>query len=89
MKRQVFGRKAGSQVSMTLLLESDGVCDSGRKVDPALVQFALTSTLRQVRMLRDKNIEGYVVFENDPTRYEFSPEADFVYPGAVLDADGN
>jgi len=38
---------------------------------------------RQVQMLREKNIEGYVVFENDPTRYEFTPQADFVYPAVI------
>lgn len=84
MKRQVFGRKSGSQEPMVLLLESGGVSIGGQKVDPGLIgQVALANTRRQVQLLRDKNIEGYVVFENDPTRYEFTPQADFIYPAVV------
>ncbi|MGN4069872.1 hypothetical protein ACS0Y7_35255 [Burkholderia gladioli] len=32
--------------------------------------------------LRERGIKGYVHFENDLTRYAFTPEADFVYPAA-------
>ncbi|WP_244103166.1 hypothetical protein [Burkholderia gladioli] len=37
---------------------------------------------RAVAALRERGIEGYVLFENDSTRYAFTPEADFVYPAA-------
>jgi hypothetical protein len=84
MKRRIFGRKAGAHEPMALLLESSGVSTGGQKVDAGVVdQFALANTRRQVQVLRDQNIEGYVLFENDPTRYEFSPEADFVYPTRI------
>lgn len=69
---------------MVLLMESGGVSPGGQTVDAVLVdQVTLTNTRRQVQMLRDKHIEGYVVFENDPTRYEFSPGVDIVYPAAL------
>lgn len=69
---------------MVLLMESGGVSPGGQTADAVLVdQVTLTNTRRQVQMLRDKQIEGYVVFENDPTRYEFSPGVDIVYPAAL------
>lgn len=84
MKKQVFGRKAGSQEPMVLLLESGGVSTSGQKVAPgAIDKFAVANARRQIQLLRDKNIEGYVLFENDPTRYEFTPQADFIYPSKI------
>lgn len=84
MKKRVFGRKAGSQEPMVLLMESAGVSTGGQKLDPGVIdQAALASARRQVQLLRDRNIEGYVLFENDPTRYEFSPQADFVYPAVI------
>lgn len=84
MKNWVFGRKVGSQEPMVLLIEGGGVTTGGQPADPGTIdQFALANARRVVQVLRDKNIEGYVVFENDPTRYEFSPEADFVYPAAI------
>lgn len=84
MKRRIFGRKAGSPEPMTLLMESGGISTGGQKVDAGVIdQVALANTRRQIQMLRDNHIEGYVLFENDPTHYEFSPEADFVYPAAI------
>ncbi len=84
MRNKVYGRKAGSQEPMVLLLESDGASTGGQVVKPGVIdEFVLTNARRKVQMLRDKNIEGYVVFENDPTRYEFSPQADFVYPAVI------
>ena len=84
MKKKVFGRKSGSQEPMVLLLESDGVSTGDGTVDPLVLdQFGLANTRRQVAVLRDRNIEGYVVFENDPTRYEFTPQADFLYPAVM------
>lgn len=49
--------------------------DQGR-----LDQFAVASARRAVQTLRERCIEGYVVFEGDPTCYEFTPVADFIYP---------
>lgn len=84
MKRKVYGRKSGSQEPMVLLLESDGVSTDGATVDPLVIeQFGLANLRRQVAMLRDRSIEGYVVFEKDPTRYEFTPQADFLYPAVI------
>lgn len=84
MKNKIFGRKIGSQEPMALLLEGSGISTGGKKVDPGVVdEFAVANARRTVQMLRDKNIEGYIVFENDPTRYEFTPGADFVYPATI------
>lgn len=81
MKKRIYGRKVGSDEVMLLLLESDGVSTGGQKVDPAVLdQFAIDNARRQVQRLRERDMEGYVEFENDPMRYEFSPDADFVYP---------
>lgn len=81
MKHKVFGRKVGSREPMSLLFEGMGASAGGQKVEQSVLDdFSLTNTHRQVQLLRDKNVEGYVVFENDPTRYEFTPQADFVYP---------
>lgn len=30
--------------------------------------------------LRERGVEGYIVFEGDPTHYPFTPELDFIYP---------
>jgi hypothetical protein len=84
MKKQVFGRKAGSQEPMVLLLESGGVSTHGKKVAPGVIdEFVVANARRQIQLLRDKNIEGYVLFENDPTRYEFTPQDDFIYPANI------
>lgn len=54
------------------------------KVDPVkLDEFSVANARRAVQGMRERGIEGYVVFEGDPTRYEFTPESDFVYPAAV------
>jgi hypothetical protein len=69
---------------MVLLLESDGPSTGGQRVDPCVLDdFALANTRRQVLLMRSKGIEGYVLFEKDPTRYEFTPRADFVYPAVI------
>jgi hypothetical protein len=81
MKNKIFGRKVGSQSPMTLLLEGLGVSSGGKMADPSVTEdFAIANARRSVQMLRDKNIEGYIVFENDPTHYMFTPETDFAYP---------
>ena len=49
-----------------------------------LHEFEVASTRRAVNMLREKGVEGYVVFESDSARYEFTPDADFVYPAMNL-----
>ncbi|TDA48096.1 hypothetical protein [Burkholderia pyrrocinia] len=84
MKKQIFGRKVGSANDMVLLLESDGVSTGGQVVDAgAIDEFAVASARRSVQALRKNYIEGYVLFEGDPTRYEFTPDADFAYPASV------
>jgi hypothetical protein len=81
MKSQIFGRKAGSGSAMTLLISSKGASTGGQLADPGkLHEFEVASTRRAVAVLREKGVEGYVVFESDPVRYEFTPDADFVYP---------
>jgi len=84
MKKKIYGRKVGSKEDMVLLIEGDGVSTGGVKVDQGeLDEFALSNTRRAVQGMRERGIEGYVVFEGDPTRYEFTPEADFVYPASI------
>ncbi len=81
MKRRIFGRKAGTNTDFQLLMESDGASGSGSRIDPEkLREFELVNTHRAVKNLREKMIEGYVVFDSDPTHYKFTPEVDFVYP---------
>lgn len=84
MKKKIYGRKVGSKEDMALLIEGEGVRTGGVKADQGdLEQFAVANARRAVQGMRERGIEGYVVFEGDPTRYEFTPEADFVYPAAV------
>ncbi|MGK5049672.1 hypothetical protein ACQ4WP_27825 [Janthinobacterium sp. GB4P2] len=84
MKNKIYGRKVGSKDDMALLIEGEGVSTGGVKVDQSqLDQFAVVNTRRAVQGMRERGIEGYVVFEGDPTRYEFTPEADFEYPAAI------
>lgn len=84
MKKKIYGRKVGSKDEMVLLIEGEGVSTGGVKVDQGeLDHFALANTRRAVQAMRERGIEGYVVFEDDPTRYEFTPDSDFVYPAAV------
>lgn len=85
MKRKVFGRKVGSGSQYALLIDSEGAMTSNSKaVQGELAEFEIANTRRIVQIFRDKNVEGYVEFEGDPLRYEFSPETDFIYP-AVTD----
>lgn len=84
MKKKIYGRKVGSKGDMVLLIEGKGVSTGGVAVDQGeLDQFSVENARRAVQGMRERHIEGYVVFEGDPTRYEFTPEADFVYPAAV------
>lgn len=84
MKKKIFGRKVGSDEAMALLIEGTGVSTGGKKVDPGVIaEVAVASARRAVKVMRDKGIEGYILFEDDPTRYEFTPDADFVYPASV------
>ncbi|WP_186157256.1 hypothetical protein [Burkholderia gladioli] len=83
MKHQIFGRKVGSDDEMTILITGTGTCTGGQAVDPGVLdEFSVASTRRAVQTLRERGIEGYVLFERDPTHYAFTPEADFVYPAA-------
>lgn len=83
MKRQIFGRKAGTDTEFALLISSDGVTSNGSKTDPEkLLEFEISNTRRAVKTLREKSIEGYVIFEGDTTHYLFTPKTDFVYPAS-------
>jgi len=86
MKNKIYGRKVGSSDEMVLLSESDGASNStsAKQNDSGVIaEFVIANARRFVQVLRDNNIEGYIVFESDPTHYEFTPEADFVYPASV------
>lgn len=84
MKNKIYGRKVGSKDQMALLIEGNGASTGGVKiVQRKLEEFSVASARRAIQALRERDIEGYVVFDGDSTRYEFTPEADFVYPAAV------
>jgi len=84
MKNKIFGRKVGSKDDMVLLIEAKGISTGGKMVDPGVINdIAVSSARRTVQMLRDKNMEGYIVFEGDPMHYEFTPDVDFVYPATI------
>ncbi len=84
MKGRIYGRKVGSGQSFDLLIESDGASTGGKRVDQGrLEEFEVANTRRAVQLLRDKRVEGYVLFDGDQTRYEFTPDADFVYPASL------
>lgn len=86
MKNKIYGRRVGSSDEMALLSESDGASNSNSAIqtDPAVIDgFVIANARRFVQVLRDKNIEGYIVFENDPKHYDFTPEADFIYLASV------
>jgi len=69
---------------MVLLIKSDGMSAGGRPAAPRVIdEFAVATARRSVQALHENNIEGYVLFEGDPTRYEFTPETDCVYPARV------
>lgn len=81
MKRDIYGRKAGSENEFALLISSDGASTGGVKGDPdKLREFEIASTRRAVATLREKGVEGYVMFEGDALQYVFTPDTDFVYP---------
>ncbi|MBZ2207134.1 hypothetical protein [Massilia soli] len=84
MKKKIYGRKVGSKDEVALLIEGEGVSTGGVKVDQGeLDQFSVENARRAVQGMRERGIEGYVVFEGDPTHYQFTPESDFVYPATV------
>lgn len=84
MKRQIFGRKAGGRGEFVLMIESGGASVHGHnkgKIDlERLRQFEIDNARQAVKALREKLIEGYVLFEGDSTRYLFTPDIDFVFP---------
>ncbi|WP_426078260.1 hypothetical protein [Janthinobacterium sp. PSPC3-1] len=86
MKNKIYGRKVGSSDDMVMLCESDGGSNSNsaKRADPGVVaEFVIANARRFVKALRERNVEGYIVFEGDLTHYTFTPEADFVYPASV------
>lgn len=86
MKNDIYGCKVGSSYEMALLCESNGEenSNSAKRADQGLVADSVIANARRfVQALREKNIEGYIVFEGDPTHYTFTPEANFIYPASV------
>ncbi|AZU59752.1 hypothetical protein CFM90_26365 (plasmid) [Ralstonia solanacearum] len=84
MKKRIFGRKVGSGTDMACLIESDGASSGGKPAEPGVIdEFVVANTRRAVNVLREKGVEGYVLFEGDPTPYEFTPDADFVCPAVI------
>lgn len=84
MKNKIYGRKVGSKDGLSLLIEGTGVSTGGKTVDPGVTdEIAVASARRAVQVLRDKNVEGYIVFEGDPTHYDFTPGQDFAYPATI------
>lgn len=84
MKKKIYGRKVGSKKDMVLLIEGEGVSTGSVKIDQGeLDMFSVANARRAVQGMRERNIEGYVVFEGDPTHYEFTPESDFMYPATI------
>ena len=86
MKNKIYGRKVGSSDEMALLAENDGASNSNsaKRADQGVVaDFVVANARRFVKVMREKNIEGYVVFEGDPRHYDFTPEFDFVYPATI------
>ncbi|RNM03209.1 hypothetical protein [Ralstonia pseudosolanacearum] len=84
MKNRIFGRKVGSGSEMACLFKSDGASTGGKPSAPGVIdEFVVANARRRVKLLREKGIEGYVLFEGDPTPYEFTPDADFMYPAAI------
>lgn len=85
MKSQIFGRKVGSNTHFNLLVNSEGVSTISPKADTKLIrEFELSNTRRAFANLRERAIEGYVVFEGDTTHYLFTPKMDFVYPSSGI-----
>lgn len=81
MKRQIYGRKEGSGTTFELLIESPGAKSGSPNIDPEKMrEFEIANTRRAVQTLREKSIEGYVLFEGDATRYVFTSKTDFQYP---------
>jgi hypothetical protein len=81
MLTQIWGRRVGSAKDMVLLIESDGVSTGGCVVDANIIhEFVVANARRAVTVFREINIEGYVLFEGDTTRYVFTPQAGIVYP---------
>jgi hypothetical protein len=88
MKKKIYGRKAGSKENMALLIEGDGVSTGGVAIDQVKPdEHSVASARRAVQAMRERGIEGYVVFEGDAAHYEFTPAADFVYPASSFPLD--
>jgi len=84
MMNKIYGRKVGSGDEMAVLIESDGASNTSTLADPGvMVEFVVANARRAVQALRQANVEGYVLFEGDPMRYEFTPDTDFVYPAPL------
>ncbi|MBU9218893.1 hypothetical protein [Burkholderia gladioli] len=80
MKHQIFGREAGTDDAMTVLLVVQGSDATDRPMDD---DHTLAGVRAAVNTYRERGYEGYVMFAGDPTHYGFTPEADIVYPAAA------
>lgn len=88
MKNKIYGRSIGFQGSMVLLAESSRVSTEGKAVNPSVVaEISIESARRAVQVWRNKGIEGYVMFDDDPMHYGFTPDADFIYPAEAFPLD--
>lgn len=88
MKNKIYGRSVGFQGSMVLLTESSGVSTGGKQVNPFVVsEVSIASAHRTVQVLRNKGVEGYIMFDGDPMHYGFTPDAGFVYPAEAFPLD--
>jgi len=87
VKKYIYGRRIGTAEEYSLLIESQGVLDSGKKHSTESLQkqhdFEMRNLCRNVDIFREKGVEGYVLLEGDVTRYKFSPQEEFQIPNAT------
>ncbi|MCQ0034134.1 hypothetical protein [Burkholderia glumae] len=77
----VFGRRAGSTDEVVFMHGGGPIDPPVKQDDHAMIRAVVVpSARRQTQRLRERGVEGYVLFVGDPARYDFTPEADFVYP---------
>lgn len=84
MKSWIYGRRQGSFDDYELLVESEGVKNTGEDLSLELLQrqreFELNNLYRNVDLFREKSVEGYVVLENNSLQYKFTPNEKFSIP---------
>jgi hypothetical protein len=84
MKKWIYGRRIGTAEEYSLLVESQGVLDSGERHSTESLQkqhaFEMRNLCRNVDIFREKGLEGYVLLEGDTTQYNFRPQEEFQIP---------